>query len=87
MTKNAIRLEMTEGNSNKYWEVTKRKDGNYLASWGRIGTIGQTKIYSKYDIDKKIDEKLKKGYEEVSSGKINIESDVEDDDTRFDSIV
>lgn len=55
-------------NNNKFWEATLFSNDDVKCRWGRVGTGGQSKVFSgagqKY-IDKKIREKNKKGYQEM----------------------
>lgn len=62
------RYELSEGTSNKFWEITLEGD-SFTTAWGRIGTKGQTaqkafespaKAQAEYD--KLVAEKVKKGY-------------------------
>lgn len=72
---NQIRLELSEGASNKFWELDL--DGSmYQVRWGRIGTKGQEKRFAfpnagkaKAESDKLIASKIKKGYVEVGPAK------------------
>jgi len=65
------RFQFSEGNSNKFWEVAV--DGSEVTvCFGRIGSQGQTNVKSFPDAaaarkhaDKLIEEKTKKGYQEV----------------------
>lgn len=52
-------------NSHKFYKFQEQKDGMVLATWGRVGTSGQSMEYSLADAQKKAREKLKKGYVEV----------------------
>lgn len=74
------RLEFKQGNSNKFYELTISETNsgtwNLNTKWGRIGTFGteQNRAYTGpatvyFKANEKIKEKLKKGYEEVTSGK------------------
>jgi predicted DNA-binding WGR domain protein len=65
------RFEMVEGNASKFWEVSC-SDCELLVTFGRIGTVGQTKVKefeepadAREERDKLIKEKAKKGYKEV----------------------
>lgn len=66
------RFEFVGGNSSKFWTISV--SGNeVLVEFGRIGTAGQaeTKAFTdanaaRKHADKKIAEKLKKGYSEVA---------------------
>ena len=62
------RFEFVEGNSSKFWEVSVNAR-EVLVRWGRIGTTGQAETKTFADAaaagkhaDKKIQEKLAKGY-------------------------
>lgn len=55
-------LEDTSGNHNKFYEMTENAGGNWTAKWGKIGTGGTTKDYPMTDWHKKLWEKEKKGY-------------------------
>jgi predicted DNA-binding WGR domain protein len=63
------RYELVEGTSSKFWEITL--DGaSFTASWGRIGTRGQSKRQDFVDepaalvaYEKLVAEKVKKGYQ------------------------
>lgn len=67
------RFELTEGTSSKFWSIAL--DGtSFTVQWGRIGTAGQsqTKTFptdakARAAHDKLVQEKLDKGYAEVSS--------------------
>jgi len=68
------RYEYSEGTSNKFWEI-KLDGASFTATWGRIGTTGQTQLKTfksdaeaKRAYDKLIEEKLKKGYELAGGG-------------------
>ncbi len=68
------RYEFSDGSSNKFWEITLQGNG-FVASWGKIGTAGQSKPQTfesaekaKKEYEKLIAEKTKKGYQLVSSG-------------------
>jgi DNA ligase 1 len=66
------RFEFVGGNSSKFWEIVQR-DNRVTVQFGRIGTAGQaeTKTFGDANaahkhVEKKIAEKLKKGYSEVA---------------------
>lgn len=53
-----------QNNNNKFWNASLYENGDVVAHWGRIGYSGETTTYSggKKVFDKKIREKLNKGY-------------------------
>jgi len=61
-----IKVEQAEENNNKWWNAQLFDDGTVKAQWGRVGYDGQS---GEWDgggsyLDKKVREKLKKGYVE-----------------------
>lgn len=48
-------------NHNKYYKMTPAGD-SWVAEYGRIGSGSQTRSYSKYEFEKKYNEKIRKGY-------------------------
>lgn len=68
------RFEYTDARSHKFWSI--RLDGcSYTVQYGRIGTVGQTQCKqfgteaeAQRSYEKLIDEKLRKGYVEVTAG-------------------
>lgn len=72
-----VRLIKTEAseNNNKWWNGQLFDDGKVKATWGRVGYAGDSGEWDggeKY-LDKKIKEKLKKGYtEQKTIGAINV---------------
>ena len=66
-TKNdTVRLENTSGGHNKFWEF-KRVGKDFIACWGKITADRPqgNKIYSEEEINKLVQEKIKKGYRHV----------------------
>jgi len=70
----ARRFEFSEGTSNKFW-VIERNGSTNTVTFGRIGTAGQVQAKEHSDEEeaskayqKLIDEKLRKGYIEVTAG-------------------
>jgi DNA ligase-1 len=68
------RFEFAEGASNKFWEISMN-GVEVTVRYGRIGTGGQTKTKTFADetaateyLEKLIEEKTEKGYEEVDTG-------------------
>jgi predicted DNA-binding WGR domain protein len=67
------RYEYRDGKSNKYWWIIHDKtNDNFIAKWGRIGTVNGTKIYSLSEARKKISEKRAKGYQKKEGYKESI---------------
>jgi predicted DNA-binding WGR domain protein len=73
MTSIKRRFEFAEGASNKFWEVVVERS-RVTVHYGRIGTSGQTETKSFPDsaaaqkhADKKIQEKVNKGYVEIGN--------------------
>ena len=59
-----------DSNKNKYWNATLLSDGTIEVEYGRVGYSGQTETYDssrggEYFLDKKVKEKIKKGYQEL----------------------
>ena len=63
------RLQYVQGNSNKFYEVEYSPMTNeYSTTYGRVGSKGRrTVVRSYFDIQKKIQEKLNKGYRDTMS--------------------
>lgn len=61
------RYEFVSGTSAKYWHIVfDRSKQVYLAKWGKIGKAPQgSKEYSRNEVEKKIREKINKGYYKV----------------------
>lgn len=57
-----------EANNNKWYEmhVVKSDTEHFIAKWGRVGNEGLQKTYPIYDFEKKYNEKIRKGYEDVT---------------------
>lgn len=62
-------------NHNKYWNAFPLGDGTFRVEYGRVGAEKQTHVYSMSQWDKKIKEKLKKGYQDISD---NMQDVIED---------
>ena len=64
----SIYLENTTINSktgnrhNKFYRMEKLGNNRWIAVWGKIGTTGKSTEYSMLEWDKKLSEKIKKGY-------------------------
>jgi predicted DNA-binding WGR domain protein len=63
------RYEYKDGKSAKFWEIELMAGGNYRATYGRIGSAGQSTDYDEITAIKKIREKISKGYLKVSDEK------------------
>lgn len=68
------RFEFVEGNSAKFW-MADVEGNNFIVVYGRLGTSGQRKekafgseALAKKELEKKIAEKVREGYQEVASG-------------------
>lgn len=75
-----IRLEYTDESSDKFWELTAIHGAgieamDYIATYGKIGTKGQTHRYSFAEAQKKLREKLAKGYSITSHYNLELEDD------------
>ncbi len=53
-------------NNNKYYEMTEDSDGTFVAKYGREGAAGQERAYPINQWDKKFQEKIQKGYTDVT---------------------
>lgn len=65
--KEGIYLEFSDEKSDKFYEMTDNEDGTFTATYGRVGAANPQS--ADYDIelwDKKLKEKLKKGYEVIA---------------------
>lgn len=49
-------------NNNKFYELTELPDGSVQARYGRIGATEQVRTYAPGTFDRKLNEKLRKGY-------------------------
>ena len=73
--------------SNKYWNAYPQSNGTFIVRYGRVGGTEQSHIYNMSQWDKKIKEKLKKGYVDVSGNyqeviedsKENVDENTEDE--------
>src|SRR4029453_10261889 len=68
------RFEFLEGHSNKFW-CPELQGNTFIVTYGRIGTAGQRKEKAfpdedsaRREYDKKVAEKLREGYTEVTEG-------------------
>lgn len=80
---NQYQLHFNDGKSNKFYNI--HVDGNSLiASWGKVGTKGQTQVkefhsakLAKKELNKKLNEKLGKGYLTAEIAKVETHSTVD----------
>ena len=64
----SIYLENTNAHHNKYYEMNENPDGaSFTATWGKIGFNGGTQIYSMNEWNKIYNNKLNKGYKDISN--------------------
>ncbi len=61
------RLECRIDGHDKFYEMIVHDDGTWTAHYGRIGTAGTSIDYPASEFTKKLNEKLRKGYVEVSN--------------------
>jgi uncharacterized protein (TIGR02996 family) len=80
------RYELSEGTSNKFWEI-KLSGTSFTTTYGRIGTTGQTTLKefhsaaaAKKEHDKLVAEKTRKGYVLVAGGAASRPPAAHDDD-------
>jgi len=65
--RNPIELILVSAeNSNKYYRMTDLDNGNFTAEYGRVGVTSATLTYPISQWDSKYNEKIKKGYRDVS---------------------
>lgn len=79
----------SQSNHNKYYNMRDNGDGTFTAEYGRVGSAPQTATYPSSQWSKKYNEKLNKGYKDVtdkrttvvvqSSHRPKLYSDVKDD--------
>lgn len=53
-------------NHNKFYDMDELPNGNFKATWGRVGSAGQTMEYPMKKWDEIVRDKLRKGYHDVS---------------------
>lgn len=66
MGKTVKLVMVTSENNNKFYEMTENSDGTFLAEWGRVGASSQKQTYPIYQWDKKYNEKVRKGYKDIT---------------------
>jgi poly [ADP-ribose] polymerase len=57
---------VTKDNNNKYYDMADNGDGNFTATWGRIGVTAESQVYPIGKWGSKLREKTKKGYVDQS---------------------
>lgn len=63
-----VRLIMiTTANNNKYYNMFDNGDGTFTVKYGRVGASEQTRSYSISQWNKKYNEKINKGYQDVTN--------------------
>lgn len=67
------RLEYTKDGHNKFYELITYENGTWAARYGKIGSQGVMKEYPNSEYIKKLSEKLRKGYVEVSNRTCDME--------------
>jgi len=67
MGKQVELIMVTENNNNKFYRMCENNDGTWTAVWGRVGASENTMNYSMDQWQKKYNEKVKKGYRDISS--------------------
>lgn len=65
---------VTADNHNKFYRQVENTNGTWTAFWGRVGVTESTKVYPMKDWDKKYNEKLKKGYKDITAFKATLTS-------------
>ncbi len=55
-------IMVTADNNNKFYEMTENGDGNFTASYGRVGSKKVDVIYPMHEWETKYREKIRKGY-------------------------
>lgn len=66
MSKTAKLIMVTTENNNKYYHMFEQNDGTFKVEYGRVEKTKQVEIYDISLWDKKLKEKLRKGYQDVT---------------------
>lgn len=61
-------------NNNKYYRMTENDNGTWTAKWGRVGASENVMEYPMDQWQKKYNEKIKKGYKDITSIKAEVAS-------------
>lgn len=70
-------IMVTPDNNNKVYELRDNGDGTCTALWGRVGAGMQETKYAIGEFDKKLKEKIKKGYKDITE-LLSVEKDVDE---------
>jgi poly [ADP-ribose] polymerase len=70
-------IMVTTINNNKYYNMTQIDQYNFKAEWGRVGGHNSSMTYDMYNWRKKYNEKLKKGYRDVTELAAEVEETVQ----------
>jgi poly [ADP-ribose] polymerase len=70
-------IMVTDINNNKYYNMTQVDQYNFKAEWGRVGGHNSSMTYDMYNWRKKYNEKLKKGYRDVTELAAEVETQVQ----------
>lgn len=77
---------VTANNNNKYYYMEDLNNGSFKVSYGRVGGSETTLTYPISDWDKKYNEKIKKGYidvsEKIATKKAEMSLDIKDKDVK-----
>jgi poly [ADP-ribose] polymerase len=69
-----VKLIMVTGsNNNKFYDMTE-ENGEFVATWGRVGVTSSTKRYPMHKWNGILKSKLRKGYKDVTSLRVEEES-------------
>lgn len=72
---------VTPNNNNKFYYMEDLNNGTFLAEYGRVGSASSKVTYSIRDWDKKYNEKLKKGYVDISE---SLKQDIQKGELKID---
>ncbi len=67
-------VNVSDKNNNKFYRMTDNENGTWTAEWGRVGSSPQVQVYNSGEWNRKYREKLKKGYQDITSLKIEDEN-------------
>lgn len=72
-------IMVTGNNNNKFYKMKDLHDGTFEVNFGRVGASGQTTIYPISVWDKKYNEKVRKGYRDVTELRAETPTNGDDD--------